>query len=668
MPKPATDQTTVAADISRPQNAGSQGTAPVQIQLEPSLLEDVTNWAVGQVDVAKQARSELEVKLNTLTRIYEAKPESERKDFPWPGACNLVVPVAATAVETVFARITGGLFAAHDIYAGIARSSNWGPAAQPVTDWLNWVSENVYDAVKVFSRQILSCLKYGSAIIKVPWRTKVRQVNYKDASGGTTTELVTLHDGPDPEFIPLIDFFWSPDADSTQDIQNCEWIAQRFRLTWKQIKEMELSGDYIDVDRLTGQVRGQFSEAEIEAQARTGYQPQSPNDYELFELWGSYPVDDAGTLAELVVTFHLETKTVLSAVYNFYRHQERPFHIARFFLREIGLLGIGLVEMLRDVQDEVTAIHRTRIDNATLANMKVFARTSGANVTFGDMFPGAILDVEDKDDLTPMDLGNEHSTLLYEEQHTITIGEKRSGVSDYSVGRESSAIGSRATATSTMALLREGARKFEFFIREERTVITNVGHQVVSLYQQFAPQREVHYELFSQEEAKWFQQVMNLPPELSRSNIILDVKALDETNSEEMRQQAYMTMLQIVQETYIAIGNAMMVMFNQEAPEPIKQLAIQGAKAASELIKRLLESFGFKDAESFAPNIDQLLAATAALETVGVTNNAYTNAAGGPEGAGGPPNQQGVAPTGGPSKSPPTNPSRPAPQPGQPTS
>lgn len=627
----------LAKQISRPAiaNKAADGFVNPQVPLKGIDLEELSSWAVAQIEAVKNQRSEMTTRLATLTRIYEAKPEEERKSFPWDGACNLVVPVAATAVETVFTRITGALFGAHDLYAGRARSAKWVDVVEPMTNWLNWVNENVFDAYRVYSRWILSCVKFGTSVIKVPWVRRVRQVNYAEASGGLHSEEVVIHDGPLPEFIPLEDFFWSADANATQDIQNCEWIGQRFYQTWKQLKEAELSGDYIDVDLIKDSKRAQFKESETDEQAQSGNQPDTPTDYELWELWASYPADDNGTLAEIVLTIHQDTRTILRAVYNFYRHQERPFHLIRHFPRENSLLGIGLVEMLKDVQEEVTAIHRSRLDNATLANTKIYLRTKGAQVSFEDIYPGAVITAESKDDLTPFEMGTEHNSLLQEEQHTITIGEKRSGVSDYSVGRESSAIGSRATATSTMALIKEGNRRFQFFIREVRKTITDIGHQIVSLYQQFAPDNEVIFELFSEKDARLVQQMLALPPELSRSNILIDVSALDDTNNKEIQQQAYMMMIKVLQETYMTIGNAFMMISNPEAPDPIKNLAIQGSKAASKLIERLLESFDFKDAETFAPDIEELLGMTAALEVGQGVADAFGTAERGSQGAAG---------------------------------
>ena len=616
---PPTEENTLAREMSQGTGVSEarEGVLNAQIQLEDALVDEIADWIQAQLYEALNSRSDMVTKINELARIYEAHPEEAVKSFPWEGACNLVVPVAATAVETVFTRITGSIFGSNDLYSGRSRSANWADAVDPMVNWLNWVNTNVFDSRDIYSKWILSGIKYGTAILKLPWVRRTREVRYMDASGSVVHEQIVLHDGPKPEWVPLEDFFWSPDAVATQDLQNCEWMAHRFRSTWKSLREAELSGDYFDVERIKEYQRSQFEDSETQIHQVTGYEPLEPTDYELYEVWASYPIDDEGNLAEIVVTMHLESRTVIRAVYNFYRHQERPFHAINFFPRENSLQGIGIIEMLRDVQEEITAIHRSRLDNATLANTKIYKRTQGARVAFEDVFPGAVFDVENADDLTTMDMGTPHTTLLNEEQHTHVIGERRTGVSDYTFGRESSAIGSRATATSTMALIREGNVRFQFFIREIRKALTNIGHQIISLYQQFAPDREVVFELFDEKGEHWFREVMQLPPEYSRANIVIDVRAMDDETNKEMKQQAYMMMMKVLQETYMQVGNAMMIVSNPEAPPAVKGLAEQGAKAASKLIERLLEAFDFKDAHMFSPNIEELLSMTAALEMGG---------------------------------------------------
>lgn len=585
-----------------------------QVQIEEAKLKEIVQWLDAEIRRAKSDRQGLEDKIEEWDRIYETIPEQETKTWPWEGASNLVVPIVPTAVEAVLARLINAVFGGKELWIGKAKSPQWVDLADPMGRWINWVGENVMNMYDVGQRWFLSVLKYGTGVVKLPWVERFRKVRYMEANGGLYEERVKTHDGPLPEVVRLENFFFSPDAITSQDIQNCEWVAQRSVRTFKYLKEKENSGVYTNVDEVKQFKRQSGTPMEEQIESRTGIEPSERNDYEIWEVWCSYDVDGDGELAELVITFELESNTVLRAVYNFYRHQERPFHIIRYMPRDNSLLGIGICQMLEDIQEEITAIHNQRLDNATLANTKVFKRRQGSGIEIEDIYPGAVVDVVEMEDLDTLDLGMEHSTLLQEELHTNSLGEKRTGVSDYTVGRESSAIGSRATATSTMALIREGNKRFQMTIRDIREALSNIAHQVIMLYQQFAQDQQVMYELFSEEERQFVTKYLNLPAENTRDNVHIDIPAISEAENKEMKQQTYMMLLQVTQQVYSGLIQAVGMALNPQAPPQVQQLAAQGASAGSELFQRVLEAFDFKDPEKFSPDIDTLLGLQSALE------------------------------------------------------
>lgn len=600
------DAVAVSQSTEQQDNAIAQ-TFSAQIEVPEDVKEHLANWIAEEIERAKSERHGLEDNILKWNRLYEAKPEQEIKTEPWEGAANLVVPAAATAVEAIHSRIMGAVFGGKSLYHVTPRSGKWADISDSIDTWINWVAKYVMKMYKVCQTWFLSTIKHGTGVLKLPWERRKRNVVYRDRTGAEVRETVNLFDGPLPQPVPLIDFFFSPDSVFTQDIQTCEWIAHRFRNTWKTLKEKEASEIYFDVERIKENKRTEVEDVEQHVADVTGLEVTEPDDYELFEVWCSYDVEGSGNLSELIVTIHPETRTILRAVYNFFRHQERPFHVLRYMVREDTLLGIGIPEMLEDVQTELTAIHNHRLDNATIANTRAWKRRRGSVIGDDEIFPGAFFDVDDMEDIQELRLGDVYPSLLTEEMHTNTIGEKRTGVSDYTVGRESSAIGSRATATSTLALIREGNKRFQMFIREIREVLGDIASQAIMLYQQFAPDGRVMYEMIDDSERQMVQQYMSLPLDVSRRSVLIDVAALSETNNKEIQQQTMLTLLQTVQQIYASLMQAFQVAVNPQAPEPIRNLAIQGAKTGSTLFERLLESFDFKDAESFAPDIEALL-------------------------------------------------------------
>lgn len=580
-----------------------------QVDVDQGVLDAITSWAFEEITKAKSERSNFEAMVVEWERLYEARPKQEKKSFPWDGAANLVVPVIGTAVDSILSRIVNAIFGASDVWSSIAKSGAWVALADPIQKWLNWVGKEILNMKEVCQIWFLTAIKNGTGVTKLTWEQRKRNVVYKDASGTLTKETILVHDGPVLQDIHIVDFLVSNDAIHTFDIQNCEWVAQRALFTKKMLAERVASGTYLQtaVDKMVNMPRSTLTDLEQEAQTNTGMSINEFKDYEVWELWGSYDVDGDGVAEEIVLDLHLESKTALRCVYNFYRHQERPFHLIRYMPRDTSLFGMGIAQMLQDIQEEITTIHNQRLDNATLSNTRAFKRRRGCTLGSEDLYPGAMIDVEESDDITELQMGEQHQSMLQEEMHTGAYGEKRTGISDYSVGRESSAIGSRATATSTLAIIQEGNKRFQMTIGDIRNALNNIAHQIIMLYQQFAPESSVMYEMFDAKQKIIVKQFLKLPAEISRANVLIDTPAISEVYNKDVQRQTLMTLMGVMKQVYDGMIQGFMAVLSPQAPEPVKQLAAQGAKAAADIWQKILESFDFSDAETFVPDVEKML-------------------------------------------------------------
>jgi hypothetical protein len=617
-----------AIQQTQPQNTGPQ------IDIPENVLKDIISWLTSEIQQTKAERQNLEDNVVEWERLYEARPNVARKSIPWDGASNLVVPVVGTAVDAVFARIIEAVFGSQKVWAATALSPQWAQIDDPLERWLNWCAAHVLNMPKVCQRWFMGLVKTGTGVAKLEWVDRKRNVTYRDASGAILKEQITTHSGPELNPIPLPDFIYSNDAIHTQDLQTCQWVAERQLYTSKLLKEMEASKIFKDVEKLTGKERSTLTPLEQEAQRNTGIEVMTPNDFEIWEVWGSFDVDGDGIPEEVVINFHLETRTVLRAVFNFYRHQERPYHLIRFMPRDNSLLGLGIAQMLAPIQEEISAIHNQRLDNATLSNSNVFKarRNSIAAVSPLDIYPGAIIKVDEPDDFQEIRMGQQHATLLPEELNSNAIGEKRTGVSDYTVGRESAAIGSNATATSTLALIQEGNKRFKLTISEIRRALTDIAHQVIMLYQQFAVDRKVMYELFSPEDQQWIEKFLDLPEDISRAGVVIDTPAISEATNKDADRQAYLGLMGLMKQFYDGLVQALSLTINPSSPPPFQALGKQAAEAAVKMWKKVLGAFDIVDTDSFAPDINAILSGMASPNLMGGNPNGGTE--GSPTGQG----------------------------------
>jgi hypothetical protein len=587
----------------------AQQSMAAEIQVPAEKLDELTDWLWESITRAQADRTELDANLVRWEKMYEGEPQEKDKTIPWPGCANLVVPVASTAVDSIFARIINVVFGGKQLWLPQAVSANWADVIEPLGTWINTVGKKM-GMYRVCQDWMLGAIKFGTGIMKLPWEVNTRHFVYKDSQGNLINEDKNIYEGPRPYVISLADFLVSPDGHKAKDLQSCEWIANRFTTTKKSLLDRQRDGTYHDVENLFDSPQSYPTDMEQAKLDAAGVSIGQNDIYELWEVWCSYDIDGDGELEELVCTLSLDKKKLIRAVYNFYKHQERPFHVIRYMQREGSFYGIGICQMLESIQEEVTTMHNQRIDNATLSNTKLFLRQQDSNVTDLDIYPGSLIDVAKTGpdgDITALEMGSEHSTMLQEELHTNSYGEKRTGVSDYTVGRESSAIGSRATATSTLALIREGNKRFQMVIMDIRETLSDVAHQVISLYQQFKP-NNLEYIIFSEKEKRLIQAFFNLPDEYTRDGIVVDIPTLSDVDNKEVSKQALLTLMQVLTQYYQALFQTFQVALNPQAPQPVKELAITGSKAASKLMERIIEAFDFRDPEAFVADIDSLLA------------------------------------------------------------
>lgn len=593
-----------------------------QIDIPENVLSQIIPWIVGEIQTAQANRTKLVANVVEWERLYEGRPKIARKSIPWDGASNLVVPIVGTAVDAIFARIMESVFGTQKVWSADALSPKWADIDDPIERWLNWVASRVLELRRVCPRWFMSCVKTGTGVAKLEWVERSKNVTYKDQNGAVMKQRILVHSGPELRPIPLPDFLYSNDAIHTQDIQTCQWVGERQLYTAKSLKEMETSLIFKNTDKLTGKERSGVTDLEQEAQRNTGIDVVNPNDFEIWEVWASFDVDGDGIPEEIVLNFHLETQTVLRGVFNYYRHQERPYHLIRFMPRDNSLLGLGIAQMLEPIQEEVSTIHNQRIDNATLSNANIFKarKNSASAISPLDIYPGAIIKVDEPDDFQEIKMGQQHQTLLPEELNSNAIGEKRTGVNDYTVGRESAAIGSNATATSTLALIQEGNKRFKLTISEIRYALTNIAQQVVMLYQQFAKDRRVVFELFSEKDQQWMQQFLDLPEEFSRAGVLIDTPAISEATNKDTERQTYMALMGMLQQFYQGLFQALSMTVNPQSPEIFKQLGVQAATAAVKIWKKVLGAFGIVDADTYAPDITALMNAQMTTQPMGGMN------------------------------------------------
>ena len=173
--------------------------------------KDLQNWVKDSLQAELNAWDNLHTaKVPEWRRLYKGLPESETRDFPWPGCSNTVIQVIAENVDILKARILGTIYEIMPLWsAGLV--GDWGTQGGEaksnvlaMEEFLNLMGmePSELDLYRVESLACNDMVQFGSVLIKFPWETDIeKKVTGPSAldRGIPAATNFTRYDGPRPE-------------------------------------------------------------------------------------------------------------------------------------------------------------------------------------------------------------------------------------------------------------------------------------------------------------------------------------------------------------------------------------------------------------------------------------------------------------------------------------
>jgi len=457
------------------------------VQVDPKIEKDVIKWVSDQITLALQDRSSLEKRWIKWIKQYE-EILPEKKDFPWKGASNISLPLSAIAVETIHSREVNTLLSVHPYIQVRPKKKNINKdSCAQIERFLEQVLVNVVDLYEVGAQWLLEKNKMGTGFIKPYWcyeKKKVGRDKFKE------------FDDVKVDIISIEDLIFPTNA---IDLQTCSFVAHRIRPNENTLKMKQTMGIYKNIDKIvkypdestsdpdTGSDIVQTKENEVENTQRTS--PGELKEYTLYEVYFDYDIDGDGFAEPTVMTLHKDMGVNLRWIHFPYNHGRRPFIKNVYQPRVKRVYGKGICEQSEHLQEAINTTFNQTIDNATIANVKCFKGRKGAKRDIGELYPGVTFWLDDPTDLQEFSLGEVHQSNFVLHSLLRDYHERRTKVTDYTLGKESSTMKSRATATGTLALLQESGRHFDLVINNSRKAFAELAYQVIELYAQYRPEK-----------------------------------------------------------------------------------------------------------------------------------------------------------------------------------
>ena len=585
-----------------PSGDPGRGSWPRLINLDEDVKTLFTSWLNSEIESFNLERGDLLEDWITWQKLYWAAPAKKEKTFPFKRSANIVVPLAAIAVEAIHARIMNTLFSVQPFWSIRPRSKEWILAAKPFESYLQAEVENG-ETLKVFefcNETTLELVKLGTCIGKSGYeRLTLKSLR---SVGDTEEEVfVTIRNGANIGRVPLGNFIM---RFAELDPQTAPLVGEKHEFSWGELKRFAQDGrmDPKVVENIKnrwiqknqsaepndgGQLAGQ-----VEKEAKT--EPIWSEVLEVYELWCSFDIDGDGWNEEIVVDYFKDSGEFLSIRYNWNDDLHRPYRIANFLNVEGIWPGIGVCTQTEQFQVEATTIHRQRLDNATLANMTQLAIRKGLGYGPGEpIFPGKMWFLDDPQrDIREFKLSEIYPSSYANEDAIIRYWEKRTGANEVVLGIPQE--GTPGTATSDLTRLAEGNKRFDLAMKNIKRWLSLIGVDVVTNMQQFGNQ-QAHWWILG-EDGKFVEQVLDMPSVLVRKGALIDLSVTDSLTNLQVEQTTWMQLFQVVTGYYDRVLQLAQLL----GPEVFGQIAQKALISGDEVLKRLLETFNVPDTGRFA--------------------------------------------------------------------
>jgi len=241
----------------------------------------------------------------------------------------------------------------------------------------------------------------------------------------------------------------------------------------------------------------------------------------------------------------------------------------------------------------------------TIANVKCFKRRRGTEPV-GKIFPGKTFVLDDTTDLVEFSLGEVHQSNFVLHSLLRDYHERRTKVTDYTLGKESASMKSRATATGTLALLQESGRHFDLVINNSRKALSELAYQIIELYAQYRPEK-----VLAIDGGEGIEEVML--PDIDISNLretySFTCAATSLSVNKEIEKQSNLMLLQTLGGIFSQMIQLISTVMAPQVqiPEELKQFVYGVIRSYYTMAQDLVRSFEKIDVASYLPELPEVV-------------------------------------------------------------
>jgi hypothetical protein len=445
------------------------------VKLRPDQLSALVNFLYDEITRAAAARSSIIEPGGDLDYWHWLYSQGKRntRDAPFPGAADLSTWLITEKIDAMRSRFVKTIFV-----EPVWTVEGWGKAAERapmVEEFHQWKVEDerlqswlqrAFDLALIEGTGVLECAERtdlrkvrriaevqpqrgkdgtirldGGPTPRVDARRQLMMADNPEETGAIETvveELVPVRRGPNYRVISLRDFLVLPGH--AQDDSEVWGYAKRF---WRRLTELEQRTAEGVYDKQAVEMLAQVSDREAaplpSPVAQTGQQI-APQDHrrtiekELWELQMVADLDEDGIDEWYIVTFSAIHRVILRCKYDDLGMPR--YHLFRPYPNPLSVYGRSHVEKLASLGEEHAGVRNAIADRSNFVNNAPLKRLASSSWDPDEepWGPGAIITVNDPNDVSPMQVPDVPGSMMSREGSIIQAGERLSGLNDVSLG------------------------------------------------------------------------------------------------------------------------------------------------------------------------------------------------------------------------------------------
>lgn len=577
--------------------------AIIDLELSGERLDDLAGYLHEKFAMVVKARSsQIDDKALMWEKNYAAIPMQEIRTTPFYRASNFMPQLIRMHSDILSARVLGILFGTKPFWkvkAPLIDSDIPHDLLDSLEAGLNYISETDLCWFETVDQIVNQSFQTGTLIEKGIWNEET-----KSRLRGDRFEEYSINQ---LEYCPVpFEDFW-PYPITAPNVCSAEILFHRIRLTERSVRERVAQGRWSQNADMMFQETANDPLADARAED-SGIMLTADVAYPFtaVEAWFDYSPNGT-TSRPVVVVFNPQIRgrgSILRAYYNFL--PSRPFHDFRPIPRKGSFYGYSVPEVLEQSQEEAAQIHNARRDANTIANIPGWKKKRYADVPnpSTDWYPGCVIELDEMDDLEPLQFGLRYDSMIDEEQYIESLAERYIGISPamqgFGAGQAAGKRGVYATG-ATLALLSEGNQRLDIYIRRLRYPFHRIGDFTLACYRDLAP------DAFSGfgKRGEAIKAALELTDQ--RGRFLYQPSASDASANREIDRQNLLQMANTMAAYYerIVQGSGML----QQIPQgdPMREILFMVLDGARDLAQRLLFAFDIGDRDKLLPDATQVL-------------------------------------------------------------